>query len=195
MIAAEFEGVRAACLWIRGGGRRGPDKEGTMGRKLFAAGGAGRFSRGTLAITAVLVAACAITTSVASAAPTTPSGVWRLTSGQTIHLTNMNISAGDTDTAYIFVNGHQFADLGSNAGFTNFSLTDYTLTVNKGVRKVTLEVFDDTKGCGFFSNGPNAVATTTQFSISDGGGLCTSPLPPPTGLGSGNFNGTVTITP
>jgi hypothetical protein len=55
---------------------------------------------------------------------------------------------------------------------------------------VTVEIYDNTLGCGYFSNGINAVATSTAFSISDGGGYCGTITPT---LGNGTFNGDVSI--
>jgi hypothetical protein len=139
----------------------------------------------------IVVAASAITVSAASAAK--PYGVWRIHHGQTLQLTNMDISACDVDYAYIYVDGSEHALLGTNSGNTcrDVSLSDYTFTNTDGKsHTVTTEIYDSTRSCGYFSDGPNAVATSTAFSISDGGGSCVQVTPT---LGSGNFNGDVSV--
>jgi hypothetical protein len=108
----------------------------------------------------------------------------------------MTICAGDQDRANIYVNGSQSADLGDNFANTGTCdpLTDYSYSNTSGrAQTVTLEIEDtNSESCPFFSDDPNnAVATKTEFSISDGGGTCTSGLVPT--LGNGNFNGSVSI--
>ena len=161
-----------------------------MGTKLSFATRARGLSLRVLAITGMLLAASAITTSAASAR----SGVWRVSSGQTIEFTNMDIAAGDQDDAYVFLGKESFlVGVGEAGVVTPLSNFSFTNSGKKPVR-VSAEVVDlSAGGCGFFSYGKNAVATPTQFSISDGQGSCTSGIVPT--LGAGNFNGTVTITP
>jgi len=124
-------------------------------------------------------------------------GVWGVSGGKTLRLTNMTIDAGDTDNAYIWVDGVQFDQLGTNSGNEGtgpVSLSDYTYTPTDGRHHtVTVEIRDTTAGnCGFFSDGSNAVSTRTSFGINDGGGVCQSDFPPP-GPGLGNFVGTVSV--
>jgi hypothetical protein len=160
-----------------------------MGKKLSVTTEARRLSLRALATTGMLVAASAIIPSAAFAR----SGVWRVGPGQTIQFTNMDINAGDFDEAVIFINGNEGALLGSNSGhqgvdvlLPNFSFTNTTTKPDK----VSVAVSDQSHPCQFLSDSRNAVATPTAFSISDGGGSCQSITPT---LGSGNFNGNVSI--
>jgi hypothetical protein len=161
-----------------------------MGKKLSVKTEVRRLSLRVLAISGMLVAASAIMASAASAR----SGVWRVSPGQTIQFTNMDINASDFDEAVLFINGNEGPLIGSNFGsqgrdvaLPNFSVTNSTTKPEK----VNVAVSDQTHPCQFSSFGPNAVATPTAFSISDGGGVCQSGIPPT--LGSGNFNGHVSV--
>jgi hypothetical protein len=169
-----------------------------MGKKPSVTTGARRLSLRALAITGMLVAASATT---GSAAPSR--GVWKLRGGQTLNLTNMTIDAGDLDNALLFVDGTQVANLGNNSGDTGPSATPLSLApfsyMNAGKRtqKVTLAVQDTSAGgvgCPqpYFSDGPNALTSSTQFSIDDGGGGCNGNLPPAS-LTLGNFTGDVSV--
>jgi hypothetical protein len=164
-----------------------------MERKLSVATGAKRLSLAALAITPMLLVASAIAASVALAAAP-PKGAWTLRPGKTLNLTNMTISAGDLDVAYIYVDGSQYDTLGNNAGFQLgvASLFNYPYSNTSGqTQTVTVAIQDTSITCDpFFSDGPNAVATHRAFSITDGGGGCETITPT---LGQGNFNGNVSI--
>jgi hypothetical protein len=146
-----------------------------------------RLRRG-LAVLVMVVAASAIAASAASAS----NGVWHVHSGRTLELTNMQMSACDADVAYIFVDGSQFDTLGTNdTTACGTSLPDYAYAPTDGKsHRVTLELYDSTAGCGFFSTGDNAAATHTAFAINDGGGFCGFF---PAEIGGGNFRGNVSI--
>ena len=162
-----------------------------MRKKLLAATGSSPVMLRVFALVALLLALSAFAASAASAAR--PYGEWKVRPGKTLQLTNMYISGCDTDTAYIYVDGVQYDQLGTNSGneCNQTSLTDYSFTATDGsAHIVTLELSDDSKGCGFFSDGPNAIATRTVFSINDGGGSC-SILP--VSLDAANFHGNVSV--
>jgi hypothetical protein len=150
----------------------------------------------SIAAACLMVAAATMAVSVTAASAAKPvSGEWKVRPGKTLHLTNMNINAGDSDSALIrFDHSAGTWELGNNfGGGGNVQLSDYSYTNSDGsAHTVTLGVYDHTQSCGFFSDGTNAIATRTAVSISDGGGSCDSNLPPLT-LGQGNFNATVSV--
>jgi hypothetical protein len=162
-----------------------------MRKKLFAATGSSPVMLRALALVALLLALSGFAASAASAARRY--GEWKVRPAKTLQLTNMYISACDTDTAYIYVDGVQYDELGTNNG-NQCNLTflpDYSFTPTDGsAHTVTLELFDESQGCGFFSDGPNAIASHTVFSINDGGGSC-SILP--VSLDSANLHGNVSV--
>jgi hypothetical protein len=146
-----------------------------------------RLRRG-LAVLVVMVAVSAIAASAAFAG----SGAWHVHSGRTLQLTNMQMSACDADSAYIFVDGSQFDLLGNNDTVAcGTALPDYSYAPTDGkTHVVTLELVDNTAGCSWFSTGPNAATTRTAFAINDGGGVCAIAKPT---LPFGNFYGSVSI--
>jgi hypothetical protein len=177
-----------------------------MGTKLSVTTAARRLPLRGLAITAILVAGLAITASGAAA----KKGVWRVRPGHTLHLTNMAIEAApcagckpwDEDTAYIYVDGVQGAQLASNVGSSNGAdhPPDFSY-INPDPRTthiVTLDLHDFNNVCDSFSFGPNAavigpLSRLALFAIHDGSppGCGTSPL----GTGNqGDFFGNVSIT-
>jgi hypothetical protein len=181
-------------------------RRGKMGTKLPVTTGARRLSLRPLAITAMLVAGLAIT---ASGAPA-KKGVWTVRPGHTLHLTNMAIEAApcagckpwDEDTAYLYIDGVQGAQLASNVGSTNGADhppdSSYINPDPRATHTVTLDLRDFTHVCDSFSFGPNAVVNghlsgLALFAIHDGSspGCGTSPL----GTGTqADFFGNVTLT-
>ena len=163
-----------------------------MVEKLSPASGAKGARVRALALVAMLVIASAIAASTASAAKP-QEGQWTVRPGKSLQLTNMTINGCDTDTGYIFVDGLLYDTLGSNSGIecsTAFP-GDYTYTPTDGlVHTVTLEVYDSSVNCGFFSDGDNGAATRTEFAINDGGGTCEIL---PVTVSGGNFHGNVSV--
>jgi hypothetical protein len=159
-----------------------------MGPELSVRAEARRVLLRALPIAALLIAVFAIAASGASAGK----GVWKVGPGKTLMLSNMTIGACDSDIALIFVDGLQLDQLGTNAGneCATTSLPDYSFSSTDGTHTVTIQLVDNTAGCGWFSNGPNAVSTRKAVSINDGGGFCG--ILPPT-LGEANFNAEVSI--
>ena len=163
-----------------------------MVKKLSPAAAAKCAGVRALAVVGMLVIASAIAASTASAAKP-QGGEWTVRPGKSLQLTNMTINGCDTDTGYIFVDGLQYDTLGSNSGNecnTAFP-GDYTYMPTDGlVHTVTLEVYDSSVSCGYFSDGDNGAATRTEFAINDGGGSCSILPVTPSG---GNFHGNVSV--
>lgn len=163
-----------------------------MTKKLSPATGMKDATLRALALVAMLVLASAIAASTASAAKP-QDGEWTVRPGKTLQLTNMTINGCDTDTAYIYVDGLQYGTIGSNSGNECNTVFpgDYSYAPTDGsVHVVTLELFDESQNCGWFSDGPNAAATRTEFGINDGGGTCEILPVTPSG---GNFHGNVSV--